>query len=142
MFIVSYKNVFNSCILINCITICFLFPVTKTFYRTCTLYTIFHAYFLKTNFQTYRQIYTCCMNASHPMSTFAKKYGIQRLTDQVPCYISSPFVCNFLFQPISIYPQCINDISFWLPKDGDYTSNDFYDLVRDIGGDTVEQVGI
>jgi phenylalanyl-tRNA synthetase alpha chain len=49
---------------------------------------------------------------------------------------------NFLFQPVSIYPQCSNDISFWLPKDGDYTSNDFYDLVRDIGGDIVEQVGI
>ncbi|XP_023727899.1 probable phenylalanine--tRNA ligase, mitochondrial isoform X2 [Cryptotermes secundus] len=43
------------------------------------------------------------------------------------------------YKPISIYPQCISDISFWLPENGDYTSNDFYDLVRDIGGDTVEQ---
>jgi phenylalanyl-tRNA synthetase alpha chain len=48
---------------------------------------------------------------------------------------------DFLLQPVSIYPQCINDISFWLPKDGYYTSNDFYDLVREVGGDNVEQVG-
>lgn len=46
------------------------------------------------------------------------------------------------YKPISIYPQCISDISFWLPENGDYTSNDFYDLVRDIGGDTVEQISL
>lgn len=39
---------------------------------------------------------------------------------------------------MSVYPQCPNDISFWIPND--YSSNDFYDLVRDIGGDLVEQV--
>lgn len=44
------------------------------------------------------------------------------------------------FQPISQYPQCINDISFWLPSDVKYSSNDFYDLVRTVGGDLVEQV--
>ena len=32
----------------------------------------------------------------------------------------------------------MNDISFWLPVD--YSANDFYDLVRDVGGDQVEQV--
>ncbi|XP_069687701.1 phenylalanine--tRNA ligase, mitochondrial isoform X2 [Periplaneta americana] len=42
----------------------------------------------------------------------------------------------------SVYPQCINDISFWLPKDSSYSSNDFYDLVRDIGGDIVEQISL
>ncbi|KOC68962.1 putative phenylalanine--tRNA ligase, mitochondrial [Habropoda laboriosa] len=44
------------------------------------------------------------------------------------------------YKPISIYPQCKNDISFWLPEDRHYSSNDFYDLVRDIGGDRIEQV--
>lgn len=44
------------------------------------------------------------------------------------------------YKPISIYPQCINDISFWLPEDGKFASNDFYDLVREIGGDIIEQI--
>lgn len=42
-----------------------------------------------------------------------------------------------------MYPQCPIDISFWLPTPNDnftFSSNDFYDLVRDIGGDLVEQV--
>nr|XP_002735163.2 PREDICTED: phenylalanine--tRNA ligase, mitochondrial-like [Saccoglossus kowalevskii] len=42
------------------------------------------------------------------------------------------------FKPFSRYPQLRNDISFWCP-DG-YHSNDFYDIVRSIGGDLVEQV--
>lgn len=46
------------------------------------------------------------------------------------------------FQPVSIYPQCINDISFWVPQDKPYCSNDFYDLVRNIGGDIVEQISL
>lgn len=41
---------------------------------------------------------------------------------------------------MSQYPQCVNDISFWLPGDGAYEPSDFYDLVRNIGGSTVEQV--
>ncbi|XP_001605577.1 probable phenylalanine--tRNA ligase, mitochondrial [Nasonia vitripennis] len=44
------------------------------------------------------------------------------------------------YKPVSIYPQCYNDISFWLPQDTPYCSNDFYDLVREIGGDMVEQI--
>jgi len=43
------------------------------------------------------------------------------------------------FKQVSNKPQCINDISFWLPSEG-YDSNDFYDLVRDAGGSCVEQV--
>ncbi|CAH2057152.1 unnamed protein product, partial [Iphiclides podalirius] len=38
---------------------------------------------------------------------------------------------------------CINDISFWLPPNltiDNFTSNDFYDLVRNVGGDIIEQV--
>jgi len=48
------------------------------------------------------------------------------------------------YKATSKFPQCVNDISFWLPKaeEGDdlFSPNDFYDLVRDIGGDLVEQV--
>lgn len=46
----------------------------------------------------------------------------------------------YILQPISIYPQCKNDISFWLPEDRPYSTHDFYDIVRNIGGDRIEQV--
>lgn len=45
-----------------------------------------------------------------------------------------------IYRPISVYPQCNSDISFWLPKEPIYASNDFYDLVRSLGGDMIEQV--
>ncbi|KAF6344529.1 phenylalanyl-tRNA synthetase 2, mitochondrial [Rhinolophus ferrumequinum] len=45
------------------------------------------------------------------------------------------------FQPLSKYPAVINDISFWLPSEN-YAENDFYDLVRTIGGDLVEKVDL
>jgi phenylalanyl-tRNA synthetase alpha chain len=42
---------------------------------------------------------------------------------------------------VSLYPQLSNDISFWLPENiGKFSSNAFYDLVRDNGGDLIEQV--
>ena len=46
-----------------------------------------------------------------------------------------------VLQPISMYPQCTNDISFWLPSSATlaYSPNDFYDIVRSVGGDLVEQ---
>lgn len=44
------------------------------------------------------------------------------------------------YKPISIYPQCTNDISFWLPEEKPFCSNDFYELVGEIGGQIVEQV--
>ncbi|CAL8294847.1 unnamed protein product [Lota lota] len=55
-------------------------------------------------------------------------------------------------QPLSKYPALHNDISFWLPEDERgreagresgrerYAENDFYELVRSIGGDLVERV--
>ncbi|XP_072008621.1 phenylalanine--tRNA ligase, mitochondrial isoform X2 [Engystomops pustulosus] len=43
------------------------------------------------------------------------------------------------FQPFSKFPYLSNDISFWLPSDG-YLENDFYDLVRNVAGDIVEEV--
>ncbi|XP_066262548.1 probable phenylalanine--tRNA ligase, mitochondrial [Euwallacea similis] len=47
---------------------------------------------------------------------------------------------NITYKPVSLYPQCINDLSFWLPENVDFSSNDFYDLVRTEGGDLIEQV--
>ncbi|KAJ8710746.1 hypothetical protein PYW08_009261 [Mythimna loreyi] len=47
------------------------------------------------------------------------------------------------YKPVSSYPQCTNDMSFWLPENltiDTFVNNDFYDLVRDIGGDIIEQV--
>ena len=52
------------------------------------------------------------------------------------------------YRPISKSPQCTNDISFWLPSapsdlsnnEEAFCRNDFYDLIRSIGGDLIEQV--
>jgi phenylalanyl-tRNA synthetase alpha chain len=44
------------------------------------------------------------------------------------------------FMPYSKYPACYKDISFWIPEK--YNDNDFYELVRDIAGDLVENVKI
>lgn len=50
------------------------------------------------------------------------------------------------FKQFSQCPQCINDLSFWLPTTVDentgesYSSNDFYDLCRNVGGEMIEQV--
>ncbi|XP_077982901.1 phenylalanine--tRNA ligase, mitochondrial-like [Glandiceps talaboti] len=48
----------------------------------------------------------------------------------------NPF--SIQFQPFSKYPLLRNDISFWCPSG--YQPNDFYDIVRSVGGDLVEQV--
>ncbi|XP_071959206.1 phenylalanine--tRNA ligase, mitochondrial-like isoform X2 [Antedon mediterranea] len=44
------------------------------------------------------------------------------------------------FQPYSKYPLLIMDISYWCPPG--YEVNDFHDLVRNIGGDLVEEVAL
>lgn len=49
---------------------------------------------------------------------------------------------SYTFKPVSKFPQLINDISFWLPSQRDFCSNDFYDLVRSVAGDLVEQVDL
>ena len=45
---------------------------------------------------------------------------------------------DIMFTPFSKYPACYKDISFWL-QDG-FTPNDFYEVVRSICGDLVEEV--
>jgi phenylalanyl-tRNA synthetase alpha chain len=50
---------------------------------------------------------------------------------------------NIKYKAVSQYPQCVNDMSFWLPVEiplDAFSVNDFYDLVRDAAGDIVEQV--
>jgi len=42
------------------------------------------------------------------------------------------------FKPYSKYPPCSKDITFWLPKV--YHENAFFELVRSVGGDLVEEV--
>lgn len=55
----------------------------------------------------------------------------------------SDFGKQFKYKAVSQYPQCANDVSFWLPQSqsiAEFAVNDFYDLVRDVAGDIVEQV--
>ena len=47
---------------------------------------------------------------------------------------------NVVFKSFSKYPSCYKDISFWLPNETDYVENDFFELVRSVGGDLVEKV--
>lgn len=47
---------------------------------------------------------------------------------------------TIIYKPISQYPPCKCDVSFWLPENAEYSSNDFYDIVRSVGGEIVEQV--
>ncbi|XP_031626467.1 probable phenylalanine--tRNA ligase, mitochondrial [Contarinia nasturtii] len=66
----------------------------------------------------------------------------------------SGFLCQFhetkttaemQYKTVSKYNQCYMDVSFWLPDTytlDNFPVNSFYALVRDIGGDLVEQVKI
>ncbi|KAH3768801.1 phenylalanine--tRNA ligase, mitochondrial-like [Dreissena polymorpha] len=45
---------------------------------------------------------------------------------------------NIQFKPFSIHPPCDIDLSFWIPEM--FQENDFYDLVRSLGGNIVEKV--
>src|SRR5690606_7925249 len=55
------------------------------------------------------------------------------------------------FKSFSKYPVCYKDVSFWLPTSsspaggqiaGEWHENDFMELVRDVGGDLVEDVSL
>jgi len=50
--------------------------------------------------------------------------------------VTAPIV----YKPISIYPQCTNDMSFWIPES--FVPNDFLDIVRTLGGDIIEKVSL
>ncbi|XP_012253586.2 probable phenylalanine--tRNA ligase, mitochondrial isoform X2 [Athalia rosae] len=45
-----------------------------------------------------------------------------------------------VYKPVSIYPQCTNDLSFWIPKGENFSPNDFFDIAREVGGDVIEQI--
>ena len=45
------------------------------------------------------------------------------------------------FKPYSKYPACYKDISFWL-SDDQFSENDFFQLVRGVSGDLVENVEV
>ncbi|GAB0090058.1 Phenylalanyl-tRNA synthetase [Sergentomyia squamirostris] len=48
-----------------------------------------------------------------------------------------------VYKAVSVFPQCSNDLSFWLPGQTgaeSFDANDLYDVVRSVGGDVVEQV--
>lgn len=50
---------------------------------------------------------------------------------------------HYKYKAISSFPQCTNDLSFWLPEGmqiEDFSPNDFYDIARGIGGDMIEQI--
>ncbi|OAF69914.1 Phenylalanyl-tRNA synthetase [Intoshia linei] len=47
---------------------------------------------------------------------------------------------NATFKPLSIQPLLINDISFWLDASTQFHNHDFYDMLRDIANDVVEDV--
>lgn len=50
---------------------------------------------------------------------------------------------QYKYKAISTFPQCTNDLSFWLPEGmqlDDFSPNDFYDIARGIGGDMIEQI--
>lgn len=52
---------------------------------------------------------------------------------------------NITFKPYSKFPPCYKDISFWLPDSsggGEFSENDFCDVVRSAAGDLVEKVEI
>ena len=60
-----------------------------------------------------------------------------RFIEQFQSVILDPET-NVVFKPLSKYPSCYKDISFWLPTD--FVENDFFELVRSVGGDLVERV--
>uniref|UniRef100_A0A915KHE1 phenylalanine--tRNA ligase n=1 Tax=Romanomermis culicivorax TaxID=13658 RepID=A0A915KHE1_ROMCU len=52
---------------------------------------------------------------------------------------------NFITpKPIKPFPKIVNDMAMWLPEVHEnqqcYDKTDFYDLVREIGGDIIEKV--
>ena len=58
-------------------------------------------------------------------------------------FVTNDTKSKITYTAISKHPQCVNDISFWVPTSHEgyeFCKNDFYDLIRTIGGDLIEQV--
>ncbi|CAH8587408.1 unnamed protein product [Dicrocoelium dendriticum] len=63
-------------------------------------------------------------------------------------FVTDNIHANIVYKPISVYPQCILDLSFWLGEGqldaqdvaSKTVERDFYDLVRNVAGDLIEQV--
>jgi len=58
-------------------------------------------------------------------------------------FVTNDIKSKIVYSSVSKHPQCVNDISFWLPlpQEGyEFSKNDFYDLIRSLGGDLIEQV--
>ncbi|XP_026281945.1 phenylalanine--tRNA ligase, mitochondrial [Frankliniella occidentalis] len=55
--------------------------------------------------------------------------------------VDDPFT-PIKYKAVSVYPRCINDISFWIPPERDFSQNDFFDVVRSVGGDIIEEVSL
>uniref|UniRef100_A0A8C3FNN6 Phenylalanine--tRNA ligase, mitochondrial n=1 Tax=Chrysemys picta bellii TaxID=8478 RepID=A0A8C3FNN6_CHRPI len=72
-------------------------------------------------------------------SLYIRRYPWMLISVDHFCRLQMDADQRFLSKPLSKYPPVINDISFWLPSEK-YSENDFYDLVRTIGGDLVEKV--
>ena len=53
---------------------------------------------------------------------------VELSSDQIP-----------LFQSYSKFPACYKDVSFWVPEEG-FHEHDFFELVREVAGETVEDV--
>uniref|UniRef100_UPI00358E21E8 phenylalanine--tRNA ligase, mitochondrial-like isoform X1 n=1 Tax=Myxine glutinosa TaxID=7769 RepID=UPI00358E21E8 len=47
---------------------------------------------------------------------------------------------SICFKPLSPYPPLINDLSFWIPSGESFDDRDFYELVRTIAGELVQEV--
>lgn len=46
------------------------------------------------------------------------------------------------FTPFSIFPQSWRDVSFWIKENSNFHPNDFYQLVREIGCDLIQDVSL
>lgn len=44
------------------------------------------------------------------------------------------------YQPVSKYPAVVRDISFIVPSG--FAANDYFDLIRDLGGNLIEEVSL
>ncbi|RWS14894.1 phenylalanine--tRNA ligase-like protein [Dinothrombium tinctorium] len=49
---------------------------------------------------------------------------------------------NMKYTPISKYPQCIKDISFWIPDEDTFCEQDFLEIIHSQGRGLIEQVDL